>query len=136
MHVSAYLHYDGNCGEAIVFYVQALGAKLERKEIFEGSPAASMAPPDWGRKILHAQLRVGDSEILMSDAPPGRFRPMQGFSLSVIADSAADAERIFAALGQGGTVTMPMAESFFAERFGMLTDKFGVPWMVVRDRER
>jgi PhnB protein len=131
MHVSPYIHYNGNCGEAIDFYVRAIGATVDMRSTFAGSPAEAQTPPDWRDKILHARIGVGPTQILMGDAPPGRYAPGQGYSVSLMAGSADEAERCFKALCEGGTVIMPMAETFFALRFGMLVDKFAVPWMVL-----
>jgi PhnB protein len=82
-------------------------------------------------KIIHARIRIGDTILMGSDSPPDRFEQPQGLSLSLAANTPADAERLFQALSAGGQVQMPIAQSFFAERFGMLVDKFGIPWMVV-----
>jgi PhnB protein len=97
---------------------------------FESSPMADQMPPEARKMIIHASMRVGDTVIMASDAPGDRYRKPQGFSVSLVVDTPADAERIFAALSAGGAVSMPLQQTFFAARFGMLTDKFGIPWMV------
>jgi PhnB protein len=130
MQLNAYLHFGGDCEEAFRFYEQALGAKIEMKSTFADTPMAAQMPA-MKDKIVHARIRIGDQIVMGSDAPPDRYTRPQGFSLSLGAQSVEEAERLFKALSQGGEVRMPMAQSFFAERFGMLIDRFGVPWMVV-----
>ena len=94
-----------------------------------------MVPADWGSKVMHASLFVGDNVLMASDAPPDQFKSMQGFSVSFQVDDPAEADRVFNALAEGATVTMPIAETFWASRFGMLTDRFGTPWMVNCDKK-
>ena len=130
MQVSAYLNYPGTCEEAFKFYEKALGGTLESTFTFGDTPAAGSVPPDWKNKIMHARLTFGDSEIMGSDAPPDRYSPAGGFSMSVQATSPEEAERFFSALSSGGRVTMPIQQTFWAARFGMLVDRFGIPWMV------
>jgi len=97
---------------------------------FGQSPAADQAPAGWRDKVMHARLKLGDSILMGSDAPPDRYNEPVGFSVSLSINSPGDAERIFAALAEGGTVQMPLQQTFWAARFGTLTDKFGIPWMV------
>ena len=130
MQLNAYLHFNGNCDEAFKFYEQALGGKIEMRSTFGESPMAGQMPT-MKDKIVHMRVRIGDQVLMGSDSPPERYSPPQGFSLSLGTKMPEDAEKMFAALSAGGQVHMPMAESFFAKRFGMLVDKFGVPWMVV-----
>ncbi len=99
-----------------------------------GTPAEQHVPAEWRNKILHARLVVGDAVLMASDAPPGHYHKPQGFSVSIQIKDTARAEVIFRALADGGTVTMPFEETFWAARFGMLVDKFGTPWMVNCDR--
>jgi PhnB protein len=96
----------------------------------EGTPAAEHVPPQWGKKILHARLSVGDEVLMGSDAPPDRYEPMKGFSVTINVKEPKDAERIFHALAENGTVRMPIEKTFWALRFGMLVDQFGTPWMI------
>ena len=131
MKVNAYLNFDGNCEVAFKFYEKHLGGKIEMLSTFEGSPAVSHMPEDWGKKIMHARLSVGDTILMASDGPPGRYERPKGVSISLGVDSATEAERIFKALSDKGIVGMQMAQTFFAQRFGMVTDQFGIPWMVV-----
>jgi PhnB protein len=130
MRVNTYLHFNGQCEAAFKFYAQVLGGKIEFVLPFAGSPAESQVPPEWRTKVLHATLRVGDSVLMASDAPPGRFQQPQGFSVSLTLQNPADAERIYHALADGGSVTMPLQQTFWAARFGMLVDRFGIPWMI------
>jgi PhnB protein len=131
MKVNAYLNFNGNCEDALRFYEKTLGAKIELMSTFEGSPAAAMAPADWRDKIIHACLSIGKTVIMASDAPPDRYDPPKGISLSLGVDTPADAERVFGALVEKGIIRMPLEQSFFASRFGMVTDRFGIPWMIV-----
>lgn len=128
MKIQPYLFFDGNCEEALKFYEKALGGKITAMMSHEGTPAEEHVPANWKKKIMHAQLAVGDEIIMASDAP--EHKTPQGFSVTINVDSAADAERVFKALSDGATITMPIAQTFWAERFGMLTDKFGTPWMI------
>jgi PhnB protein len=99
-----------------------------------GTPAEQHVPAEWRDKILHARLVVGDAVLMASDSPPGHYQKPQGFTVSIQINDTARAEAIFRGLADGGTVTMPFAETFWAARFGMLVDKFGTPWMVNCDR--
>jgi PhnB protein len=133
MQLNAYLHFNGNCEEAFKFYEQATGGKIEMKSTFGDTPMAAQIPA-MKDKIVHVRLRIGDTVLMGSDTPPERFEKPQGFSLSLSAKTNAEAERLFQALSAGGQIHMPMAQSFFAERFGMLADKFGIPWMVICEK--
>jgi PhnB protein len=130
MQLNPYLFFNGDCEAAFKFYEQNLGAKIETMMLHEGSPAAGHVPAEWGSKILHARLRLGDQVLMASDAPPGSFEKQQGFSINIGVNDPSEAERIFRALAENGKVTMPIAETFWAVRFGMLVDRFGIPWMV------
>jgi PhnB protein len=130
MKISPYLSFNGNCEEAMKFYERALGGKLEPVVRFESTPAAEHVPADWRGKVMHSSLTVGDFMVMASDAPPGRQEPMKGITVALNVDKPADADRIFKALSEKGTVTMPIQETFWAARFGMFTDRFGTPWMI------
>ncbi len=130
MQMNPYLLFNGQCEEAFKFYAQCLGGKIEVMLPHEGTPAAQQVPPDWQKKILHARLSVGGQVLMASDAPPGSFKQPQGFSVSLQASDPGEAERIFRYLVEGGQARMPMQETFWAARFGMLVDRFGIPWMV------
>jgi PhnB protein len=130
MHLNPYLLFNGDCAEAFKFYEETLGGKIESMMTFNGSPAAEHAPPEWGDKILHATLLIGDQRLMGSDAPPGRYSKPQGISVSIGLNDRDKGERIFNALAQGGTTIMPFEKTFWAVGFGMCTDRFGIPWMV------
>jgi PhnB protein len=130
MQFNPYLYFNGDCEEAFKFYEQILGGKIEAMFRHEGSPAASHVPPEWGQKILHARMTIGQTVLMASDAPPGHYHKPQGFSINIATNDPVEAERIFGALEQGGTVSMPFQETFWAFRFGMVSDRFGVPWMI------
>jgi PhnB protein len=130
MQLNPYLTFNGNCAAALKFYEQHLGAKIEMKMTFGESPAADQAPAGWRDKVMHARLAIGESILMASDAPPDRYNEPKGFSVSLSVKTPAEAERIFAGLAGGGTVQMPIQQTFWAARFGTLVDKFGIPWMV------
>jgi len=130
MHLNPYLLFNGNCAEAFKFYEETFGGKIEFIMTFNGSPAAEHAPPEWGDKIMHATLVIGDQRLMASDAPPGQYAQPQGISVSISLNDRDKGERIFNALAEGGTTTMPFAKTFWAAGFGMCTDRFGIPWMV------
>jgi len=130
MQLNPYLLFDGKCEQAFKFYERVLGAKIEAMMLHEGSPMAHSVAPEWRKKIIHARLKIGDTVLLASDAPPDRHEGMKGFSVCLGFDKPADAERVFSALAQNGTIRMAMQETFWAARFGMLVDQFGTPWMI------
>jgi PhnB protein len=131
MQINPYLFFNGNCEDAFKFYARVLGGKIEAMLPHEGSPAEGHVPAEWRKKIMHARLNVGGEVLMASDAPPGRSEgAMKGFSVSLNVDKAAEAERIFKALSEKGTVRMPLEKTFWAARFGMLVDQFGTPWMI------
>lgn len=130
MKIQPYLNFDGQCREAFLFYHQVLGGELATLQTHGESPMRDHTPPEWHDRILHARLIVGDEELMGSDSPPGQHAQPQGFAVSLNIDDPAAAERIFAALSAGGAVQMPLQQTFWAGRFGMCTDRFGVPWMV------
>lgn len=130
MHVNAYLHFDGQCEEAFKFYEQCLGGKIEALLAHEGTPAAKSVPADWQKKIMHARLVIGDQALMGCDAPPEHYRKPAGFSVSLDVKEPREAERIFQELAKNGSVQMPIQETFWAVRFGMTVDRFGVPWII------
>ena len=134
MQVQSYLFFDGRCEEAIEFYRRALGAKVEMLMRFKDSPEPcpeGMVPPGSESKVMHSSFRIGDTMVMASDGRCQGKPSFQGFSLSVSAANEAEADRLFAALGEGGQVQMPMSKTFFSPRFGMVADRFGVSWMVI-----
>ncbi|WP_439816753.1 VOC family protein [Zavarzinia sp. CC-PAN008] len=132
LSLNAYLTFDGNCAEAFAFYAQATGGAVLGVMRFGDSPPEEgyEMPAEHRDLVMHAALRIGDSVLMGSDALPDQPEKRQGFSVSIQTTETAEAERIFAALADGASVTMPLAETFWALRFGMLTDRFGTPWMV------
>jgi PhnB protein len=134
MQFNSYLLFNGNCEEALKTYEKILGGKIDCMLTHEGTPASCQVPPEWQKKILHARITIGDAILMASDAPPGRFSKPQGFSVNIGLTDVKEAERIFTALSEGAAVTMPLGETFWAHRFGMLTDRFGIPWMVNVER--
>ena len=130
MQLNPYLFYNGNCEAAFNYYARVLGGEIEAMLTHEGTPAAEQVPAEWHKKILHAKINIGREVLMASDAPPGRFNKPQGFSVSLQIEDPAEAERKFQALAEGGVVTMPIAQTFWAKRFGTCVDQFGIPWMV------
>ena len=130
MRVNPYLVFNGRCQEAFTFYAECLGGKIEAMLPHAGTPAEGHVPAEWREKIMHARLSVGEDVIMGSDAPPGHFEQPKGFSVTIQLTDPAKADRIFQRLSEGATVTMPIQQTFWASRFGMLVDRFGTPWMV------
>ena len=130
MNTSTHLNFKGNCREALRFYEQVLGGRIVFAMTYGESPAAAHTPPEMRDQIIHARLDLGTQFLLGCDAPPERYQAPQGFGIMVAVAEPADAERLFQALADDGTVTMPLQETFWAKRFGMCTDRFGTPWMV------
>ena len=130
MNLNTYIFFTGQCREAFEFYAKVLGAKIEMMMPHTGSPAEQHVPAEWRDKILHARLSIGDSLLMASDAPPGRQGKIGGFAVNIGLKDANEGERIFRALEESGTVIMPYSETFWALRYGMLTDRFGITWMV------
>ncbi|HVQ38424.1 MAG TPA: VOC family protein [Pyrinomonadaceae bacterium] len=134
MQLNPYLLFNGQCEEAFKFYEQVLGGKIEALNTRAGLPAEGGVPPEWRDKVLHAYMTIGDTVLMASDAPPGNYAQPKGMYISIRVKETAEAERIFHALAENGTVQMPIAETFFSPRFGMLIDQFGIPWMVNCER--
>jgi PhnB protein len=129
--MEAYLSFNGNAAEALAFYAKSLGGKILFSMTFGESPMGAETPADHKNKIMHATLEARGKQIMASDLPPGMaFDGYKGFSLSVQAKDVKEGEQLFKALSEGGKVTMPYAATFWSPGFGMLEDKFGVPWMV------
>jgi PhnB protein len=130
MQLNPYLLFNGQCEAAFKFYERCLGGKLEMMLRHGESPMAQQVPPEWRDRIMHARLVVGDKVLMGSDAPPDHYEEPRGFSVSIGIDDPGKAERIFQAMAEKGTVRMPLQKTFWALRFGMLVDQFGIPWMV------
>ena len=136
MKINPYLNFNGQCEAAFKFYEQCLGAKIVVMMTHAGTPMEAHVAPEWRDKILHAGLMVDDQLLMASDAPPDHYKAPQGFSVSLQVTDPAEAERIFHALAEGGKVQMPIQETFWAVRFGMATDQFGIPWMINCEKAR
>ena len=134
--INTYLLFDGNCEEALTLYAKVLGGKIEAMMSHEGTPAAEQVPAEFRKKILHARMNIGGATLMASDCPPGRYSRPQGFSVNIGAKTPAEAERIYNALSSGGTITMPLSETFWAQKFGMFVDKYGTPWMINCEKPR
>ncbi|WP_342246425.1 VOC family protein [Pseudomonas sp. OTU5201] len=137
MKIDPYLTFDGQCGPAFQFYAKVLNGTLEAFLSFAESPACDDVPENFRDKIMHARLAVGDQVIMGSDCPPqAPFQGINGISVSINVDRIVEAERVFNALAEGGQVQMPLAQTFWAARFGMLVDRFGVPWMINCEKDQ
>ncbi len=131
MTIETYLMFKGDCREAFEFYHSVLGGTIEAMFPYGDSPTDAQVSDEWKSKIMHARMVIDGQAIMASDAPPGRQDTPAGFNVSLSVASVAEAERVFAGLSEGAQrITMPLGETFWAKRFGMFTDRFGVPWMV------
>jgi PhnB protein len=130
MKINAHLAFNGQCDAAFKFYEQVLGGKITMKMTYGESPMAKEFSGETQKQIMHARIQIGDAVIMGADAPGGRYQKPQGFQLTLSPEKPEEAERIFKALSEKGTVIMPMEETFWAHRFGMLVDQFGTPWMI------
>ncbi|MEL6453709.1 MAG: VOC family protein [Cyanobacteria bacterium J06623_5] len=134
MKLVPYLNFDGDCEAAFTFYEKVFDGQVGDKMIHGGSPMEAEVPPEWRDKIMHISMQIGDQTIMGSDTPPSYFEQPRGMSVSVQIDDPQKAEKIFTALAENGTVQMNFEETFWAERFGMVTDQFGTPWMINCDK--
>ena len=138
MQLHPYLYFEGNCKTAFEFYEQCLNGKIEVLTTYKGSPMANEVPSEWGEKVMHAEFRLSPdssggraSHILMgTDAMPGQYEAVKGVSIMLNMKDSTAAERIFNALAENGKVTMPIEETFWAAKFGMVVDRFGIPWTI------
>ncbi len=133
MHVQPYLFFNGRCEEALAFYRDALGAEVEMVMRFRESPEPcpdGMLAPGWEDKIMHASFKVGSTSVMLSDGMRPGAAAFEGVSLSISVATAAEADRIFAALAKGGEIQMPIGRTFWSPRFGAVKDRLGVSWMV------
>jgi PhnB protein len=130
MQINPYLTFPGTCREAFSFYAQCFGGTIDAIFTFGETPAAADAPAGWNDKIMHATLTFEGRQVMGSDAPPNQYQTPIGISMSCHPATVEEAERVFAELAKGGTVTLPIQETFWAQRFGMVVDRFGIPWMV------
>ena len=134
MKLDVYLNYGGNCEQAFRFYEQHLGGKITMMMRHGEQPNAGNVPANWRNAVLHARIEFGKTVLMGADIPPDRFQPMRSAYLTLTADSADQAELLYALLTDGGQIFMKMEETFFASRFAMLRDKFGTSWMLLHER--
>lgn len=130
MKLNPYLNFNGRCDEALKFYEKCFGGKVVFKITYGESPMAKDSPPEMQKQILHARFVAGENILMCSDCPPGRYAEPQGLTISINVETAEEAEKLFAALSEKGTICMPIGETFWAVRFAMFTDQFGIPWMI------
>ena len=130
MQMNSYVNFMGDCEAAFQFYERCLGAKLGPIFRYAGSPMAGEVPAAFREKIMHGSVTVGDQVLMGADVLPERYEVPKGFSLSLQIKSAEEAERVFRELGEGGEAVMPLAKTFWAERFGVLVDRFGIRWII------
>ena len=130
MHLTTYLSFNGKCEEAFEFYAGVLRGTILGKFKYGDSPEADQTPPDFKDKIMHISMKAGESVLMGSDSLPQFRSTPQGFSVSINLEDTAEAERIYAELAPGAAVKMPIQETFWAHRFAVLIDRFGVPWMI------
>ena len=129
--IQPYLNFGGRCEEAVEFYRKALGAELRMMMRFKEAPEKDSDLPEcFQDKVMHASLQIGETILMASDGRCEGPVAFEGFSLSIAVADETEADRVFAALGEGGLVTMPLAQTFWAPKFGMVQDRFGVSWMV------
>ena len=128
--LNPYLFFVGECKAAFEFYARALGGRITAMTTLGESPMAATAPASTHGTIIHARLEIGDQVLTGSDSPAEHFEKPQGFTVTLNVSATADAERVFAALSDGATIRMPLQPTFWAERFGMLVDRYGTPWMI------
>jgi PhnB protein len=136
MNIHPYLLFDGRCREAFDLYADTFGGKVALAVTFDQTPMGQRTSEAWRSKIAHARLEVGDAVILGSDAPPDRYQTPRGSETMLTVGTPAEAERIFAVLSEKGTIGMPLAETFWARRFGTCTDRFGISWMINCEKPR
>ena len=130
MELNPCLLFNGNCEAAFKFYERHLGGTIEAIHTYGGSPMEDQLPPEWRDKVMHIRMKVGTSVLMGSDAPGGRYQAPQGFSISLNLKDAAEADRIYRALSVNGNIVMAIQQTFWAKRFAMFTDSFGIPWMI------
>lgn len=131
MQVEPYLFFEGRCDEAIEFYQKALGAEVRFLMRYKDSPDPHARIPGLEEKVMHANLQIGQAAVMLSDGRCQGDAAFQGFALSLTVADEDEAERKFAALNDGGTIMMPLMKTFYSPRFGMVTDRFGVLWMII-----
>lgn len=130
MKMNPYVSFKGDCEEAFRTYEKTLGGRMGEIFRYGGSPMAGDVPPDWADKVMHASIEIGAQVVMGGDVAPDRYESPRGVSLSLQIGNPEEAERVFHDLAKDGTVVMPLEKTFWAERFGVLVDRFGVPWLI------
>jgi PhnB protein len=135
MQLNPYLSFNGQCKEAFDFYAGVLGGQVEFMMTWGEMPEANQFPAETHNLIMHATVRIGDSTLMGADSPPGRYEEPKGISISLHFNDKAEGGRVFKALSEGGSVTMPFEQTFWSPGFGMCIDRYGIPWMVNTDQQ-
>ena len=130
MQMNTYLSFHGECEAAFKLYEECFDGKLGEIFRYAGTPMAAQVPADWQNKVMHGSVAIGEQVLMGGDVAPERYEKPQGFSLSLQIKSTTQAERIFRLLAKDGMVVMPLEETFWADRFGMIVDRFGIPWLI------
>jgi PhnB protein len=130
MQFIPHLNFNGQCEAAFKLYEQCLGGKIEGVRTYAGTPAEEQVPADWRNKIIHATMTIGDQTLMGCDVPPSHYHAPAGFSVAIQLNDTIAGERIFKALAENGRATMPFQKTFWSPGFGMLVDRFGIPWMI------
>lgn len=135
MQINPYITFNGQCQAAFKFYEQVLGGKITSQMTWGEMPGPDQFPKEMHQLIMHTSLSIGDQVLMGADAPPDRYQSPKGMTVSIHVKDKSDGERIFNALSEGGSVTMPFSQTFWSPGFGMCTDRFGIPWMVNTEGE-
>lgn len=130
MEMTTYLSFKGQCEAAFKFYEEHLGGRVEAIFRYAGTPMAEQVPADWQDKVMHGSLAIGGQVVMGGDVAPDHYEEPKGFSLSLQIESIAEAERVFRGLAEDGRVVMPLEQTFWAARFGVVVDRFGIPWLI------
>ena len=130
MQINPYLSFKGDCEAAFTFYAQCFGGRIGELFRYGGSPMMDRAPDGWQDKVMHGSLTIGELVVMGADVAPAGYEEPKGFSFAIHIKSATDAERIFHELARDGSVVAPLEKTFWAQRFGMVVDRFGIPWAI------
>jgi PhnB protein len=130
VQMTTYLSFRGNCEEALECYATTLGARVGPIFRYQGTPLAGQVPPDWQNKVMHCSLTIDTQTLMAGDVAPERYEEPKGFSLSLQMSDTTEAEQVFKELSKDGRIVMPLEETFWAARFGMVVDRFGIPWLI------
>lgn len=130
MQLNSHLHFSGQCEEAFKFYEKCLGGKIDGFFRYQDAPGGPPVPAEWGNKVMHASMKIGDQVLMGMDAPPDRFHKPQGFHVNIAVKDLAEGKKIAEQLSEKGNVSMPFGPTFWSPGFAMFVDRFGTPWMV------